>query len=251
MSADDAALSLVGLTKSYGRNVVVKNVNLSVSPSTIAAVIGPNGAGKSTLFSMVAGQIRPDSGQVVLAGEDITSLTPHARARLGISRVFQVAHLFGSRTAADNIRTALLVARRRSGVFWRRARQAADAAEVTALLEQVGLADQADRVAGQLSQGDRKKLEIAMCLALSPKLLLLDEPTAGVPPEESQVIAALIRRVQRESGCSVLITEHDMKVVFGVAEHVTVLAHGAIICAGTPDEVRADPQVKAVYLGER
>jgi branched-chain amino acid transport system ATP-binding protein len=239
------------VSKSYGGNRAVDEVSFELPAGAIQAVIGPNGAGKSTLFGLLAGQHRADTGRIVLGGRDITRLSARARARAGVSRAFQVAHVFTSRTVVENLRIALLCSRRRTHVFWAPAAREVGAGEVDELLHRFRLEERGDRLAGEISQGDRKKLEIAMGLASDPQLLLLDEPTAGMTPDETGAMVELIRQVQQVSGCSVLITEHDMDVVFGLAERIVVMAAGAVLAAGPPEEIRADERVKAVYLGGR
>jgi branched-chain amino acid transport system ATP-binding protein len=251
MTEPTPVLTLEGVTKRYGGNTAVRDVSLTVPPESIYAVIGPNGAGKSTLFSLIAGQYPADAGRILLNGRDVTRHRARTRAREGISRAFQVAHVFTSRTVEENVRVALLAARRRSHVFWSTAAKQVTAESIERLLDQVGLSPLAHREAGELAQGDRKKLEIAMGLASHPTLLLLDEPTAGMTPEETMTVIALVASVQKATGCSVLITEHDMKVVFGLAEQIIVLAAGAVLVQGTPDEIRGNSDVKAVYLGGR
>jgi branched-chain amino acid transport system ATP-binding protein len=251
MSETTPVLALENVTKRYGGNVAVKNVSFTVPQSSIYAVIGPNGAGKSTLFSLIAGQYPADHGRIILNGRDITRHKARKRAREGISRAFQVAHVFTSRTVEENVRLALLAARRRTHVFWTSAAQQQPSETIDVLLAQVKLSGLAGREAGELAQGDRKKLEIAMGLASDPTLLLLDEPTAGMTPEETVTVIDLVSAIQKSTGCSVLITEHDMKVVFGLAEQIVVLSAGEILCQGTPEEIRNNSAVKAVYLGGR
>ncbi|WP_460870589.1 ABC transporter ATP-binding protein [Parafrigoribacterium mesophilum] len=244
-------LGLEGISKRYGGNLAVNNVSFTVPQSSIYAVIGPNGAGKSTLFGVIAGQYPADGGKILLNGRDVTKHKARTRAREGISRAFQVAHVFTSRTVEENVRVALLAARRQSHVFWASASQQVSPDDVAVLLDQVNLGGLKNRAAGELAQGDRKKLEIAMGLASHPTLLLLDEPTAGMTPEETVTVIDLVGSVQQSTGCSVLITEHDMKVVFGLAEQIVVLAGGAVLVQGTPEEIRNNGEVKAVYLGGR
>lgn len=251
MNEPTPVLSLDGVSKRYGGNLAVNNVSFILPQSSIYAVIGPNGAGKSTLFGLIAGQYPVDGGRIHLNGRDITRHKARTRAREGISRAFQVAHVFTSRTVEENVRVALVSAKQKSHVFWRAASSLVKMEEIAVLLDQVKLSDLASREAGELAQGDRKKLEIAMGLASQPTLLLLDEPTAGMTPDETVTVIDLIASVQRSTGCSVLITEHDMKVVFGLAEQVVVLASGAILVQGTPDQIRNNSDVKAVYLGGR
>lgn len=251
MSETTPVLALENVTKRYGGNVAVRNVSFVVPQSSIYAVIGPNGAGKSTLFSLIAGQYPADDGRIILNGRDITRHKARRRAREGISRAFQVAHVFTSRTVEENVRLALLAARRRNYVFWASAVRQQPSEAIDLLLAQVKLTGLAGRAAGELAQGDRKKLEIAMGLASDPTLLLLDEPTAGMTPEETATVIDLVATIQKSTGCSVLITEHDMKVVFGLAEQIIVLSAGEVLCQGTPEQIRNNSDVKAVYLGGR
>ena len=251
MEQQRTVLDLQGVTKTYGGNTAVDEVSFSVPRGSIHAVIGPNGAGKSTLFGLIAGQHRADAGRILLRGRDITKLGARARARQGISRAFQVAHVFTSRTVEENLRIALLCSARRNHVFWASARRQVPGGAVDDLLARFRLQGLAGRTAGELAQGDRKKLEIAMGLASEPTLLLLDEPTAGMTPDETAAMIELIKQVQASSGCSVLITEHDMKVVFGLAQRIVVLASGRVLTQGSPAEIRASDEVKAVYLGGR
>ncbi|MEO7005916.1 MAG: ABC transporter ATP-binding protein [Terrimesophilobacter sp.] len=251
MNEPTPVLSLEGVSKRYGGNLAVNDVSFTVPQSSIYAVIGPNGAGKSTLFGLIAGQHQADAGRIRLNGRDVTKHKARTRAREGISRAFQVAHVFTSRTVEENVRVALIAAKRKSHVFWAAASTIVKADEVAVLLDQVKLGALAAREAGELAQGDRKKLEIAMGLASHPTLLLLDEPTAGMTPDETVTVIDLVASVQSATGCSVLITEHDMKVVFGLAQQVVVLASGAVLVQGTPDQIRNNSDVKAVYLGGR
>lgn len=244
------SLELAGVSKRYGGNYAIEDVSFTVPSGSMYAVIGPNGAGKSTLFGTIAGEHRADSGSVILAGRDVTKDSVHKRAKAGISRAFQVARLFTSMTVEQNIRTAAFAASGMSHIFWRGAQGLESREMIATLLEQVNLDHVADRQASTLSQGDRKKLEIAMGLASRPKLLLLDEPTVGMTPEETQDVMALVSRVHEESGCSVLITEHNMRVVFGLAQRIIVLAGGRVLCEGTPEEIRENDEVRSVYLGE-
>ena len=224
-------------------------VDLAMPRGEIRALIGPNGAGKTTFFNMLTGQLKADAGEVRFKGERLSGLPPHAVWRRGVSRTFQITATFSSLTALENVQVALFSHGRRTySLFGRAARLDVDAA--TALLDQVGLAGQADRVAGVLAYGDLKKLELAVALANTPEVLLLDEPTAGMAPAERGALMALTERIARDRGLTVLFTEHDMDVVFSVADRIMVLHQGRIIAEGRPDEVRADPQVQKVYLGE-
>jgi branched-chain amino acid transport system ATP-binding protein len=242
-------LSATGLTKTFGGVRAVRGVDLEAAAGEIVALIGPNGAGKSTCFAMLGGQTTPDSGTVRVAGRAVTGKPPHALARAGVGRTFQLARVFGSMTVLENVQTACLGDARRGPGLWRRAYHR-HCGEAEALLARVAMADLAGRPADTLAYGDIKRLELAMALAGDPVLLLMDEPTAGMAPDER---AAFMRRVAaeaRERRRAVLFTEHDMDVVFGHADRVLVMARGARIAQGPPEQVRADPHVRAVYLGD-
>jgi branched-chain amino acid transport system ATP-binding protein len=237
-----------GLRKRFGANEAVAGVSLAVEPGEMLALIGPNGAGKSTCFNMLGGQLRPDAGSVRLEERDVTGLAPRRLTHLGVGRTFQITASFASMTVRENVQTALLAQKRQAWRFW----QAADAQHVglaEGLLARVGMASQAERPAGVLAYGDLKRLELAMALAGDPVLLLMDEPTAGMAPAERAALMALVRGIARDQGVAVLFTEHDMDVVFGHADRVLVLDRGRLIAQGTPEAVRADPRVRAVYLG--
>ena len=242
-------LDAEGLEKSFGGVRAVAGVSFRVAAGEMLALIGPNGAGKSTCFNMVGGQIRPDRGRVRLGGADIAGQAARSVWRSGVGRTFQVTATFGSMTVAENVQTALTSRAGGTWGLWRAARHA-HPAEARALLDQVGLAGEADRAAGLLAYGDGKRLELAVALAGAPRLLLMDEPTAGMAPAERTALMALTRRLATERGIAVLFTEHDMDVVFGTADRVVVLDRGIAIAEGAPAEVRADPRVRAVYLGE-
>lgn len=236
------------LRKSFGGNRAVDGVSLSVAGGELLALIGPNGAGKSTCFNMLNGQLRPDGGRVLLAGRDITGLPPREVWRLGVGRTFQITATFGSMTVLENVQMALLSHRRRLFDGWGQvARLSPDRA--MALLARVGMDAQADRACGVLAYGDLKRVELAVALANEPRLLLMDEPTAGMAPREREELMALTARIAREGGIAVLFTEHDMGVVFGHADRVAVLDRGRLIAEGEPAAVRADPRVREVYLG--
>ena len=214
----------------------------------IRALIGPNGAGKTTLFNMLTGQLTPDGGQVRFKGETITGLPPHKVWRRGVSRTFQLTAIFASLTVIENVQVARLSHTRRTYALLR----PAAGLEVEAsrrLLEQVGLGEQGARPAAVLAYGDLKRLELAVALASGPELLLLDEPTAGMAPAERGALMALIERLARERELSVLFTEHDMDVVFAIADRIMVLHEGRMIAEGRPAEVRVDAEVQRVYLG--
>jgi branched-chain amino acid transport system ATP-binding protein len=237
------------LAKSFGGVQAVAGVDLAMPRGEVRALIGPNGAGKTTFFNMLTGQLRADAGEVRFKGERLSGLPPHAVWRCGVSRTFQITATFATLTALENVQVALFSRTGGTYSLFRRAAQM-DAGGARALLGQVGLAAQAGRVAGTLAYGDLKKLELAIALANDPELLLLDEPTAGMAPAERGALMALTERIARERGLTVLFTEHDMDVVFTVADRIMVLHQGRVIADGSPDEVRADPQVQRVYLGE-
>jgi branched-chain amino acid transport system ATP-binding protein len=243
-----AVLEVEGVGKAFGGVRAVSEVSFAVRAGEMLALIGPNGAGKSTLFNMLNGQLRPDAGRVRLAGRDITGLAPRQVWRLGVGRTFQVTATFGSMTVRENVQTALLSHRGRLTGLWRPAaaqeREAADA-----LLARLGMADQAERPCGILAYGDLKRVELAVALANAPRLLLMDEPTAGMAPQERVALMALTAGIAREGGIAVLFTEHDMDVVFAHADRILVLDRGRLIAEGPPTAVRADPRVREVYLG--
>jgi branched-chain amino acid transport system ATP-binding protein len=236
------------LRRSFGGQLAVDDVSFAVAPAEMLALIGPNGAGKSTCFNMLGGQLRPDSGRVALDGADITGLPPRAIARLGVGRTFQITATFGSMTLRENVQMALLAARRQAWRAWRPVRTQ-HAAEADALLDAVELLPQAARFAAVLAYGDLKRLELAVALANHPRLLLMDEPTAGMAPAERVALMQLTRRLATDRGVAVLFTEHDMDVVFSTADRILVLNRGVLIAAGTGPEIRADARVREVYLG--
>jgi branched-chain amino acid transport system ATP-binding protein len=242
-------LSLKNVSKRFGGVAATNNVSLDLEQGELHAVIGPNGAGKSTLFALIAGQFRPDQGQVWLDGRDITLVPGHRRIQLGISRAFQVARIFTNLTVHQNIQVAVNAHAGRSRHFLAKPATTEVKRQVAETLDSVSLHEQHATLAGILSQGDRKRLEIAMALTLEPRLLLLDEPTAGMSPEETESTVNLVRRIWQESGTTILLTEHDMGVVFGLAQRVTVLNLGSILCTGGAPEIRSRADVKEIYLG--
>jgi len=245
-----AVLEVEHLSKSFGGVQAVRDVSFSIRPGELLAMIGPNGAGKTTCFNMLNGQLRPDAGHVRFEGQDIVGLPPREVWRFGVGRTFQITATFASMTVCENVQMALLSHRRRVWNGWRRARSLfRDEAE--ALLGRVGMLDQADRPCAVLAYGDLKRLELAIALANEPRLLLMDEPTAGMAPRERIDLMALIASIVRERNLAVLFTEHDMDVVFAHADRIVVLDRGELIAAGPPAEVRADARVRAVYLGSR
>ncbi len=242
-------LEVRGLNKSFSGFRAVSDVDLTVETGQIAAVIGPNGAGKSTLFNLITGHLRPDTGSVRLDGRDITGAAPHRIVRMGVGRSFQRTNIFAKLTVFENLQAAFLVHRGRGRDFWSRA-AALYRDDTERLLASIGLVDQRDTVAGTLSYGNQKQLELGLALASDPALLLLDEPTAGMSATETHDTIRLIERIAGERSLTLLFTEHDMDVVFQIAQKIAVLHQGRVIADGAPEEVRADPEVRRVYLGE-
>ena len=241
-------LAVERLGKSYRGFEAVKDVSFAMAAGEMLALIGPNGAGKSTCFNMINGQIAPTRGAIHIFGRSTAGMTPDEIGRLGVGRTFQVAATFASMTVAENVQMALLA---RRPDFWTTLRWAAraHAGEARRLLALVGMADQAERSCGELAYGDLKRLELAIAFANDPNLLLMDEPAAGMAPKERHALVNLTARIARERGIGVLFTEHDMDVVFAHADRVLVLDRGLLIAEGPPAAVRADAQVRAVYLG--
>jgi branched-chain amino acid transport system ATP-binding protein len=242
-------LEVKGLNKSFAGFRAVADVDLRVETRQIAAVIGPNGAGKSTLFNLITGHLRPDSGQVVFNGRDITGAPPYRICAMGIGRSFQRTNIFAQLTVFENLQAAFLIHRGRGHDFWSRA-EALYRGETAALISSVGLDGLETAVAGTLSYGNQKQLELGLALASDPALLLLDEPTAGMSAAETHDTIRLIERIAAERALTLLFTEHDMDVVFGIAEKIAVLHQGRKLAEGTPEEMRRDPEVRRVYLGE-
>lgn len=241
-------LQIQNISKAFGGVKAVQNVSFSLQAGELLALIGPNGAGKSTTFNMVGGQLAPDSGQVLLNGQSISGLAPRNIWRKGVGRTFQIAQTFTSLTVAENVQMALLSADRKIFSWWPRA-ASHRRAEALTLLEQVGMAAQAGRPCSALAYGDVKRVELAMALAHAPKLLLMDEPTAGMAPGERVALMQLARRIAQERQMGVLFTEHSMDVVFGQADRVAVLVRGQLLAEGTPQAIRADERVQHAYLG--
>jgi branched-chain amino acid transport system ATP-binding protein len=244
----EPVLQVEGLHKAFGGVQAVEDVSFAVAAGELLALIGPNGAGKSTCFNMLNGQLAPDSGVVRLDGRDIVGLGPRAVWRLGVGRTFQITATFASLTVRENVQMALYS---HTGKLHRLLARFGTTlkAEADALLEQVGMLDQAGRACGVLAYGDLKRVELAMALANSPRLLLMDEPTAGMAPKERVALMDLAARLARAQKIAVLFTEHDMDVVFGQADRIIVLDRGRLIAGGRPEEVRNNADVRAVYLG--
>jgi branched-chain amino acid transport system ATP-binding protein len=243
-------LAVKDLSRAFDGFQAVAGVTLGVAQGQIAAIIGPNGAGKTTFFNLITGHLRPDAGAVFLEGRDITGLPPHDVCRLGIGRSFQRTNIFGNLTVFQNVQAAFISHHRRGLDLFARVERLYRG-ETEALLASLGLLERAGEMGRFLSHGAQKQLELGIALASQPRLLLLDEPTAGMSATETRESIDLISRIARERGLTLLFTEHDMEVVFSIAEKVTVLHQGRVIADGKPSEVRGDPEVRRVYLGER
>lgn len=241
-------LSVSGITKSFGGVRAVDGASFNVSAGQILALIGPNGAGKSTCFNVVNGQLKPDAGRVSFNGKDITGFQPRDIWKLGVGRTFQITQTYGSMTVLENVQMTLFSFHNRLWSFWHRT-AALYVDEAMALLRRVGMAEQAQRGCGVLAYGDLKRVELAVALANQPRLLLMDEPTAGMAPKERAALMRLTAEIARERAVAVLFTEHDMDVVFAHADHVIVLNRGRIIARGDPEAVRNNDEVRQVYLG--
>jgi branched-chain amino acid transport system ATP-binding protein len=237
------------LSKTFGGLKAVKEVTFPLNKGEISAIIGPNGAGKTTLFNILTGHLKPDSGNVYFHDIEITSFSPHKICRVGIGRSFQKTNIFPRLTAFDNIQVALMAWQKKT----RNIVQRADhffRKETVEILDSLGLGDKQDRLAGLLAHGDQRLLEIGITLGTYPELILLDEPTAGMSPDESNKTMELIQRIVRTRKLTLLFIEHDMNIVFGISEKVRVMDHGAVIAEGTPQEIRANDQVQKIYLAE-
>jgi branched-chain amino acid transport system ATP-binding protein len=243
-------LEIEGLAKRFGGVVASDAIALAVPPGELHAVIGPNGAGKTTLIGQLTGEVVPDAGHIRFGGIDITKLPTHQRSRLGLARSFQITSLFLDFTALDNVALAVQAHAGHSFRFWRNARDEPGLREpARKALARVGLAERADALVASMSHGEHRQLEIAMALATVPRMLLLDEPMAGMGPEESQRMVALLRELKGE--LTILLVEHDMEAVFALADRITVLVYGRVIASDTPEAVRANAEVRQAYLGEQ
>lgn len=250
MSGDPSAVEVRGVVKRFAGNLALDDVSLAIPAGQLHAIIGPNGAGKSTLFGVIAGEHRPDRGTVWVAGRDVTRMAAHRRVRAaGVARAFQVARVFPEMSVRQNVAAAVIAANGSARQFWRAKPLRAASAVADEALERLSLVTVAGRAARALSQGDRKRLEIAMALVLRPRLLLLDEPTAGMSPEETAATVELIRGIWSLGGLTVMLTEHDMQVVFDLAQQLTVLDRGHVLCSGEPETIRGRDDVKEIYLG--
>ncbi len=242
-------LKIDRLFKQFGGFVAINDVSFELVEGEKHAIIGPNGAGKTTFFNLVTGHLLPDQGAVAFQGEDITGRPPHRIVKLGLARSFQRINIYPRMSVFENVQVALIARERQELRFFTLAAGLCGP-ETQALLELVGLAGEAEELAGELAYGKQKQLELAIALAENPRVLLLDEPTAGMSPSETEEAIRLIREIADARELTLLFTEHDMTVVFGIADRITVLHHGEIIASGAPEAVRSDPVVRQVYLGE-
>ncbi len=241
-------LEVAGLRKAFGSLIVTDGVDLSLAAGERAAVIGPNGAGKTTFFNLLSGELKADAGTIKLDGQAVTALSPDRRARAGLARSFQKNNLFADMTVLESLATAILVADRRMRVFWRSfGRDKALSGRAVDVAELVGLADDLETTVKHLSYGTQRQLEIGLALVGRPKVLLLDEPTSGMSPEETGAMKALIAGLPAE--LTILLVEHDMDVVFDLAHSITVLDYGQVVAVGTPNEIRQSAVVREIYLG--
>jgi len=244
-------LDVVGVTKRFGSLVALTDISLRVEPGELRAIIGPNGAGKTTLFNLISGFYRPTAGRVNFDGRDITTMAAHERVALGIARTFQITEIFPELTVFENVRISVEVAAGYRLRPWMSSAEAADVRRtVSEILELTGLASKSGRLVGELAHGDQRAAEIAMALALRPRLLLLDEPTAGMGEQETYDITQLVRRLHQDSRYTIVLIEHDMRVIFHLADRITVLDQGRLLAEGTPQEIADDEAVQSAYLGK-
>lgn len=244
-------LEIRGLWKNFGKLTAVAGVDLDFQEGELTSIIGPNGAGKTTLFNVVTGRLLPSSGKVIFNGKEITGLTPYQIARSGISRIFQITNLFPELPVYENVKISVLAKRRETSkmfTFLKNMNQADQ--ETERILEIIGLSDKKDSSCGALSHGDQRLVEIGVALAIDPVLLLLDEPTGGMGPEETDKMVQFIRTLSEKQKVTILLVEHDMSVVFSVSERIVVMHQGSVIADGKPEEIRKNEKVREAYLGE-
>lgn len=241
-------LRVEALEKSFDGFMAVAGANLVVERGKIVSVIGPNGAGKSTLFKLITGHLKPSGGRILFQGQEIGGLAPHVICRKGLSLAFQIVNIFSRMSVFENVQAAVLSRQRKASNLFQAARRMAHD-ETMEILRSVGLADKADRVSGTLSHGDQKVLEIAISLGTRPELLILDEPTAGMSPEETRVCIDLIQHLSKDMGLTILFCEHDMDLVFSISDEIMVLRYGETVTQGPPDAVRQNQAVQEAYLG--
>ena len=241
-------LEVKGITRYFGKFQALNNINVAFMPGELTAIIGPNGAGKSTFFNVISGGVPPSTGQVLFEGRDITGLAPHEFARSGIAKSFQITNVFKQLSTHENVRVALQMRASRFQIMRPRQGYVELIERADALLARVGLSDSRHKLAGDLAHGQQRSLEVAMALACDPKLLLMDEPTAGMSPQESAVMMNLIAQLSAER--TIILVEHKMKLVMGLCRRLIVLHHGELLAEGTPDDIRNNAEVKRVYLGQ-
>jgi branched-chain amino acid transport system ATP-binding protein len=246
-----SVLQVKNVSKRFGSLVAVRDISLTVSKGELRAIIGPNGAGKTTLFNLISGFFRPTTGTIAFDGREVTTLPAHQRVTLGMARTFQITEIFPELTVFENVRiSAEIAGGYRLRPWTSRAERSEIGRQVAETLKLVALESKADRRVGELAHGDQRAAEIAMALALRPRLLLLDEPTAGMGDQETYEITQLIRRLHREGNFTIALIEHDMRVVFHLADRITVLDQGSLLADGTPQEIAANEAVQAAYLGK-
>jgi branched-chain amino acid transport system ATP-binding protein len=246
----DALLRIEGVTKRFGGVIASDDVTLAVTKGELHAIIGPNGAGKTTLIGQLAGELAPDAGRIHFDGQDITGQPVHGRSLMGLARSFQITSLFPHFTALENVALAVQAHAGHSFRFWRNARTLSELRDpARAALERVGLAHRAGALCASMSHGEHRQLELAMALATGPRMLLLDEPMAGLGPDESARMVQTLRELKRE--LTILLIEHDMEAVFALADRITVLVYGRVIASGDPASIRANAEVRQAYLGEQ
>jgi branched-chain amino acid transport system ATP-binding protein len=246
----EGLLQVQGLTKRFGGITASENINLQILTGELHAIIGPNGAGKTTLIGQLMGELLPDAGTVMFAGNDITALPTYQRSTIGIARSFQITSLFLDMTVADNVALAVQAHDGHSFRFWKTAKNQRELREpALAAIERVGLAGRADTIVANMSHGEHRQVEIAMALATKPRMLLLDEPMAGMGPEESARLVKLLLELKKQY--TILLVEHDMEAVFALADRISVLVYGRLIATGAPDAIRNNPEVRKAYLGEQ
>jgi branched-chain amino acid transport system ATP-binding protein len=244
-------LKVENVSRHFGSLIAVRDVTIAVEPGELRAVIGPNGAGKTTFFNMISGAFAPTSGRIVFDGHDITGMPSHRRVQMGMARTFQITEIFPELTVRENIRIPVEIANGlRSKIWMSRDMKQRIEAQVSEQIDLGGLTSHADRLVGELSHGDQRATEIMMSLALRPRLLLLDEPTAGMGHQETYNTAKLIRKLHKLQNLTIVLIEHDMRVIFNLADRITVLAEGSVLAEGTPDEIAASEVVQAAYLGK-
>ncbi len=247
---DKVILSIENLSKAFGKFYAIKKVSLQVSKGEITALIGPNGAGKTTFYNVVTGKYKPTSGRILFMGREITNLPAHKIARLGLGRSFQITNIFLENTVEENILAALVSYHRKGLSLFKGMNRYKDLLEEAhSILEMLGLKDKAQETAKNLAYGDKRLVEIGIAMAVHPKMIMLDEPTAGMTPEETERMVSMIQTLFQETGITFFLTEHDMKVVFSIAHRIFVLHQGSLLAQGTPEEIRNNPKVKEAYLG--